>query len=334
LGKPGSLPIAGVEFKHQEFVDKSLEDLISIGNKGSIYQDQAVLILHQVGGPSWKKTPYRPSVDPYEVDRIIQIDRNPSGQIYIAPDLNTSCHLAASKDVSSEIAHRIKFFYGPCPQSPVHTHVSCDTNYNEFLDEGIFVHNVDSSDNTGSNRDGIQKLFSRVCDHGIFSNLKFTEKQRSSGEIGESPVLHFGFSKSNCNQYPGLRTTQFGHVSAAPIMSGINKISEECKGAILKLINAAELMCPEGHNTFLVENENEYRIQYRVNLNKSFGTNLDPQTGVPFDDGEPFMTCEGFTIIIPLILTAHRDFLNDFIKGEIVIFKLLHLNLKLSNSYS
>ena len=280
-----------------------------------------MLILHQGRGPSWKNTQFRPTVDPYEVDRIIRIDRNPNGQIYIAPDLNTSCHLAVSKEVADEIAHRIQFFYGTNPVMPEVTHIHPSMSYDNFEENGIFVQNSKSTTSRNGkmvtvDHSAIEKLFQSVCDQGIFGDLKFTEKQRSNEENGESPVLHFGYSKSNCSQYPSLRTTSFGHVAAAPILSGINGMSSTCKRALLKLISTAELMCPKGHQTFILEEENSYRIEYRTELNELFGVSMNKATGLPNNKKDPYITCEGFTIIIPLILACHRDFLNDFINGK------------------
>lgn len=292
-----------------------------MGNKDSTFENQAMLILHQGRGPSWKKTPSRPTVDPYEVDRIIRIDRNPNGQIYIAPDLNTSCHLAASKEVAEEIVHRIQFFYGTNPVLPEVVHITPSMSYDNFEESGIFVQNSKSTVSRNGKTDtidhsSISKLFQGICTEGIFGGLKFTEKHRSNEENGESPVLHFGYSKSNCSQYPSLRTTGWGHVAAAPILSGIDGMSEKCKTALLKLISAAELMCPKGHQTFILEEENSYRIDYRTELNELFGVSMNKATGFPKNNKDPYITCEGFTIIIPLILACHRDFLNDFINGK------------------
>ena len=296
-----------------------------------------MLILHQPRGPSWKKTPNRPTVDPFDVDQIIQIDRNPSGQIYVAPDLNTSCHLAASKEVAAEIAHRIHYFHGESPTRPELVHVSPDKQYNNFEDKGIFVQNAGSYVERNGRKEmvghyPVKFWFERACCKGLFRNMKFTEKKRSSEEEGESPVLHFGYSKSNCNQYPALRRTQYGHVAAAPIMSGMDGLSDGCKEALLHLISAAELMCPEGHETFIVEDENTYRIDYRTQFNESLGASMDKNTGYPTNAKMPFITCEGFTIIIPLILSCHRDLLNDFLKGKLsflfysVLISYNHLN--------
>lgn len=296
-----------------------------------------MLILHQPRGPSWKKTPYRPTVDPFDVDQIIQIDRNPAGQIYIAPDLNTSCHLAASKEVAAEIVHRIKYFYGNITYRPKLVHVSPDKNYNNFEDQRIFVENAKSYTIRNGrkelvNHGMINYWFGRACKNGLFRNADFTEKKRASEEAGKSPVLHFGYSKSNCNQYPALRTTQFGHVSAAPITSGMDGMSDACKECLLNLISTAELMCPEGHETFIMEDENQYRIEYRTKFNQQFGATMNEKTGYPTNKRMPFITCEGFTIIIPLILACHRDLLNDFLKSKLSFnYNFLHMFLLLSH---
>ena len=51
-------------------------------------------------------------VDPLDVKSIFAIQRNPHGQVYKIPDLNTSIHLSSDLDTLEEIHHRLSFIGG------------------------------------------------------------------------------------------------------------------------------------------------------------------------------------------------------------------------------
>jgi hypothetical protein len=257
-------------------------------------------------------------VDPYDVNCIIQINRNKNGQIYTACDLNTSCHLAVSHQVADEIIHRIHFFFGN--SEPKLIWIPCTENYH---DDEIFVQNVEDL-NSGSPLK-IKQLFESTCEKGLFSKVKFAEKKRGQtghddSVHGDAPVLHFGFTSSNCRANPANRTSTVGSVGPSQISSGFDGLSKDCLSSIVKLISTAEEMCPEGHDIFTISDDNVYRKEYRRQLNEAFNVKYN-------DKGEPignfYMTCEGFTVIIPLVLSAHRDFLNDFIRGKTPTLQIL-----------
>ena len=335
-------PTSGREYLHEKFSNMSLEDLIVHGNKDSSYDDQCIIILHQRRGSSWTKTSWRPSFDPFLVDKVFRFDRNSEyGQIYTAPDLNTSCHMAASKDSADEIYHRLKFFYGLedsqfkslHPHSfPSLVHVSCDQNYtvsNDDQNEGVFVLNRDPDNSPITPLKEIHQHINNACSHKLMDQMTFTEERRLSTDSeqshGTSPVLHAGFSKSNCWEYSSNRTTQFGHV-AASMIDTTKKLSSECRHSLLKAIDSATSACPKGHDTFLIYPDDLFRIQYRQRFNAEFDVEIDPSTGKA-RGGAPFISCEGFTIIIPLVLAAHRDTLNDFLKGKGFVIFTLHISI-------
>lgn len=326
----------------ERFKELSLEELITLGNENAPFDSQCLLILHQKRGKSWSTTPWRPMVDPYLVEHIFQFDRNAeNGQLYTAPDLNTSCHLAASHDVASEIQFRVRYFFGPSDANsldgddtiqlfPPITRVMSNTNVcdmRSFDQWGIFVHNVDSQTSDGRNPlSYVREQLEDACRHGLMSAMKFTETRRSgSSKHGSSPVFHAGFSKSNCWEYPNSRCTQFGHV-AATLVDSSKHLSEGCKKSLLRLIDHATLSCPKGHDTFFISTDDSFRVEYRAQLNEQFGSVIDRSTARA--NSGPFISCEGFTVIIPLILSAHRDYLNDFLKGTFNVSMLIPIPLQ------
>jgi len=297
-----------------------------VGNSNSVFKDQSVLILKQRPGPSIRNTETRSQVDPYDIIEIIQIDRNPKGQIYTASDLNTSLHLAVSHDIAEEIVHRLRFFYGHESfvttndnlQHPKHIRIkSSDKNYGQEGD-GIFVLNDSAeSQSKSSSIRSIKNLFQTVCNKGLFAKMNFAERKRGKSNNdsahGDAPVLHFGFTNSNCRANPANRTSTVGSVGPSQISSGFEGLSDNCLKSVVKLISTAEDMCPGGKKLFQIPENNVYRKEYRRQLNEAFKVSFDTE-GNPV--GSFFISCEGFTIIIPLILSAHRDFLNDFINGK------------------
>ena len=317
--------IAGQEYFNPQFEEFSFNKLLNTGNSDSTFIDQSVLILKQRSGPSIRNTETKSPVDPYDVIEIIQIDRNSQGQIYTAQDLNTSLHLAVSHAIAEEIVHRIRFFYGHDLSSvniePKHIRIRSNENHLNENGDGIFVLNNDSSESesTTSGKKSlrtIKNLFRSVCNKGLFDKMNFSGKKRANNDEhdahGDAPVLHFGFTNSNCRANPANRTSTVGSVGPSVISSGFDNLSDDCLKALVKLISTAEDMCPEGKDTFHIPDTNTYRKKYRRRLNEAFKVNFDTE-GNP--TGSYFISCEGFTIIIPLVLSAHRDFLNDFIKG-------------------
>lgn len=318
LNHQSNEPTSQREYLHSEYKSASLDKLFEIGNSNSSFTDQAVLILKQEPGPSISNTDTKSPVDPYDIIQIIQIDRNSKGQIYTACDLNTSLHLAVSHKVAEEIVHRIKFFFGN--DGPEFIRITSQEISSED-DYGIFVINHSPGQTNSQNNNKIRtikNLFEDVCQKGLFGKTNFSERSRSNkkngdadGAHGNSPVLHFGYTTSDCRKNPANRTSTVGSIGPSEISSGIEGLSAGCRKALLKLISTAEKMCPEG--PFNIPEGNVYRKEYRHELNKAFGVNFDEDGNLI---GEHIITCEGFTIIIPLVLSAHRDFLNDFINGK------------------
>ena len=330
IAPDGFPPKPKVEYLYKEYSEMSLEDLIRLGNKSSSFDDQCILILHQEGGSSWSKTNWRATVDPYLIKNVYQYDRNPQfGQVYTAPDLNTSCHLAASKSVAEEIYFRLCYFHGPINSQgkesnnhvthPMLLHVQKDQNLREqslFENSKVFVWNVDEKIGNNKPLVSIQSQFCSACQHGLMKEMSFTEERRSGGTEnphGTSPVLHAGFSKSNCRAYAQSRCTQFGHVNATMIDT-MKRLSAECRESLLQIIDMATMLCPHGHDTFSISSDDTFRLKYRSEFNAEFGVKIDLDTGQPVEG--PYLSCEGFTVIIPLVLGAHRDSLNDFLKGK------------------
>jgi hypothetical protein len=178
----------------------------------------------------------------------------------------------------------------------------------------IFVHNVD--DIGAASRKPlscIHDLFTKICKKGLFQHIKFAKRNRAGNE-GKSPVMHFGFSTTNWGTYLSNRSTMFGNVKPSCISSDNKNLLPKIRELLVRIIDNGTRTCPEGHNLFLpCPNHFELRQQYQQIFNKTMNVIYD-DNGMVIEP-EEFISCEAFTIIIPLILSVHKDFLNDRTRG-------------------
>ena len=160
------------------------------------------------------------------------------------------------------------------------------------------------------------KLLETAYDEGLLDHIQFVEKL--CGGEASSPVMQFGWTQTDCNQYSDNRIiNSLGSIGPFICSSDCNNLSVKCKSALIECIDTALRSCRKAHETFYTgydETRGDYRecfnvsldIKYRRQRNKN--NKKKKSKKIP---SEVRITCEAFTIIIPLVLSPHRDVMND-----------------------
>ena len=110
------------------------------------------------------------------------------------------------------------------------------------------------------------KLLETACEEGLLDHIQFTEKSR--GGEASSPVMQFGWTQTDCNQYSENRINSIGSIGPFVCSSDCNNLSVKCKAALIECIDTALRSCPKAHETFCTDND-ETRGAYRERFNVS-----------------------------------------------------------------
>ena len=249
------------------------------------------------------------------------IERNEYAQVYEVKNLQSSLHMSVTSAVAQEISFRIHFFFGRNGiESPFITkvHVPKSTPLYRCEKTGVFVRNASAplSRKESINQDDndlseIHTVVKSAIANGLFKPLKAPLKSKDCDHFTRPPSINGGFTTSDPNRYPTSRKSDTMSVSPFLIKKDMNALSPECRDKIREAFHLGLGVCPNKHNTFSIDENNDYRKELVKQLNEYMGAEYD-------EDGHPigaWMSCEAFTILIPLVLSAHRDTLNDRSKG-------------------
>ena len=133
----------GTHFLHDRFSYKSLNELLHFKDETK-FQDQVVMCIDQQG--TYNKSPSRPILDPFLVDRMVFFKRNSiGGQIYRLKRLQASLHFSTSVEVAEEISFRVHHIVGGHKSIPKTLSIDHSRNCN-FSSNDIFIHNKDTPD--------------------------------------------------------------------------------------------------------------------------------------------------------------------------------------------
>ena len=265
----------------------------------------------------YQKSGNRPVLDPYLLHGIMAIERNPSGQIYLVHDLQSSLLFAVPKQIAEEIAFRIKYFFGK------------DDNGDDIFPDMEDLTNVDNhtsqdkqmmviNKEVNSISDPIQKcskLLETGCKEGLLDHIQFAGKLR--GGEASSPAMQFGWTQADCNQYSDNSIYSVRSIGPFVCSSDCNNLSVKCKSALIECIDTALRSCPKAHETFCTGDDitrGDYCERFNVSLNSKYCRQLNKNHKKKKSKNLPSkirITCEAFTIIIPLVLSPHRDVMNN-----------------------
>ena len=292
------------------------------------FSDKVLLVLDQKRNYSNSKN--QPVLNPYLVRNIIIIERNKHGQVYEVKNLQSSLHMSVTLDVAKEISFRIRMFFeqdGKCDKYIPTIHVRSSQTEFHCKQSGVFVRNASSpleniSDTNERDHDlsQIHKCISSSIKEGLFHNMK-APTHLATG-VDRPSSINGGYSVTNCHEYPNNRKTDNMNVRPFLINKHLSTLNKACKIAILQAIDFGLKICPDKHKTFSFDPSNESRQELIDNLNMELGAEYD-EKGKPIG---AWISCEAFTIIIPFVLAAHRDLLND---GSIGMNSVLQINISI-----
>lgn len=318
------------------YKEQSLLSLLrSIGNQdsqrtSSSFENLFMVALIQRGTHSNSK--HRPHINPHIIDEAILIQRNKLGQVYTLPDLHASLHFSANLSLATEIIHRIMFIRGSDNPLKV-TSIPNDSNYCEG---SVFVMNPGATRHSGADFEITQMKesfvhfnktcmhFTKSCQDGLLDKMVVPIER---GANRKSPSINFGFTKTDCGQYPAHRSTIAGNVDPSLSTKDIDHTSSECRNQLLLAIDNAMKACPDRHNTFNISSEYPDRPKFRRILNKFFGVDILQDSTKPVDKNTPYIPFEAGTILCPLIVGGHRDLLNDHLK---TMHRVMQVNMPVS----
>lgn len=319
-------------FLNAEFKKLSLADLIGLSRKKqpsvSSYSDLFMVALLQEG--QYKRS-LNCKIDPFDVYMVTAFQRNPSAQVYTCPNLQGSLHFAVPEPVAKEIHHRINFFRQSSASNVQITIIPNTQASFHDVDNSVFVSNMATSNkSTGvspsvlnpphtknSSLQQAKALLLRSVEKGLLNDIKFVDKAKRGG----TPTMSFGFTKSDCRQYPKARNTIFGNVDPIIVEGDFVKLDTVVKGLLFKTIHVILSLSPKNAETFHIPDENKERAAYRQKFTEPWIESYKstfPNESSPKETVFPF---EAFTIICPLILGDHRDLLNDFVSGMAVVLQ-------------
>ena len=162
-----------------------------------------------------------------------------------------------------------------------------------------------------------RKYIQNAIDFGLLKYFSFSEKKRGKGK--SSPVMSFGYTQTNCKQYSHNRKTDSG--ATGPGLTNITTdLPENIRDEIIKAMNAAIKCTPRQDKEYDLGDGSSERENFRKNLNIELGVKYNKK-------GEPIsleVKCEAFTIIIPLVLSSHRDVMNDALKTMDSVIQINH----------
>ena len=299
----------------------SLADLIGISRKKQpsvcSYSDLFMVALLQKG--QYKRT-LSCRIDPFDVYMVTAFQRNSSAQVYTCPNLQGSLHFAVPEPVAKEIHHRINFFRQSSASIIPITIVPNSQAFFHDSVNSVFVANMVTSNELSKNSllQEAKSLLLRSVEKGLLDEIKFVDK----GKRGGTPTMSFGFTKSDCRQYPKARNTIFGNVDPILVEGDFANLDTVVKGYLFKTIQKILSLSPKKADTFHIPLAIKERAAYRVKFTQPW---LDAYNFTfPNDSSalkETVFPFEAFTVICPLVLGDHRDLLNDFVSGMAIVLQ-------------
>ena len=131
--------------------------------------------------------------------------------------------------------------------------------------------------------------------------------------------MSFGYTQTNANIYCQNRVTDTG--ATGPGLTNIScDLPQTIKDELVKAMDAAIRCSPKQYMEYDIDQIDPVRSRYRKSLNVAMGVEYDK-------NGKPLsceIKCEAFTIIIPLVLSAHRDVMNDNNKYADSVIQINH----------
>ena len=179
----------------------SLHELLAVSSDYVSFANQIFVVLRQVTKSSAKA----PIPDVNNIVEIIGIARNKDFSGYSLSRLDISRHMTMSFAQFFFVSSRIIEAQN-LGQKALVTFVPSTTNFYSSRDKRTIVINSVLHE-TDHDRISVRDQFVDAINHGLFGCLRCNEGYRS-GRAKKSPVLHTGYTMSNCGEYKNNRQNQ------------------------------------------------------------------------------------------------------------------------------
>ena len=225
-----------------------LDQLIDFSSEHVPFDKQVLVILRQ----NTKSTGSCPSPDHNRIFEVIGIARNSDMNAYCTSRLDICLHLSCSFAQFYLICHRLTDMQTG-REATITFIPSLKPSFSSRDGKTVVFNATPGVKNVGLEELRVQM---ECClSQGLLSNLKCNEGSRSSNTSKKkSPVLHTGFTTSNCADYSSHRQTQIGHTNPSLIASYFEDASDVCRQEYGKAIAIQNCLFKDSPDAFGLKN--------------------------------------------------------------------------------
>lgn len=226
-----------------------LDELLELSASNVPFEKQVMLVLKQ----TQKSKSNSGIVDVGKIVEVFACCRNKNMSGYCVSRLDICLHLSASFAQFYFICRRI--FEAQQSKKATITYIPSSCYKYISPDSRTIVMNWVETD---PNPDllAVRNEFETCVKNGLLSCLKCNEKSRSGKSSNKnSPVLHTGFSTSNCGDYSTHRSTQLGHITPSLIRSYLEDANDSCRQSLGKGIAMQNYLFRESPDCFGISEE-------------------------------------------------------------------------------
>ncbi len=221
-----------------------LDELVALSSDTVPFEKQVFVVLKQTS----KSKPNSPIPDIDSIVELFASSRNDTVNAYCHSLLDYSVHFSASFAQFYVLCEMI-WLQSNRSGIPITFVPSTCAKYISADKKSIVMNWIE--DTPSEDLMLIKNQFKKVLDHGLLRHLKCSEKRRSGTKSKKkSPVLHTGFTTTNCREYRTHRTTQVGHIHPSLISSYLDNASSECMQELGKAIAMQNCLFSESPDCF------------------------------------------------------------------------------------
>lgn len=286
----------------------SLEELLDDRCTGVAQHDQVFVILKQTKHTASSSD----KVDASKITEVVGIAQNQRMNAYMSSRLDICLHFMTS------FVH----FYFICfrlVSDQLHennrrasiTFVSDTTEFFESVSKDLMVWNMVEGKESPL-LDHLLVQYEHAFSAGLLLSMSPDEKKRTS----RAPVLHTGFTMSNCSEYRSNECTQFGHTVPSLIKSYTDKMSDACRKSYAKAVSMSNALFEQSPCCF-----KSLQSSPMKKMTKQYQTSFGLDPSLKEDEiYTKYLRNHGTSAFFKSEVKKHRDKLNDpdFINSAVV----------------
>ena len=290
-----------------------LDELVNLSSDNVPFDRQVLVILRQTK----KSSSSSAFPDHEEIYEVIGIARNSIMNAYCVSRLDICLHFSASfaqffiicmRLIEMQGSNQATITYIP---SNLHTYCSEDSRT-------MVMNHVDGVENLQLKETSEHLESAMRC--GLLKWMRCTEKGRSgTSSRMSSPVIHTGFTNSNCAEYSSHRQSQIGHVNPSLVQSYLQHSSTQCKqeyGKAVALLNCLFSESPDAFGIGKLDSKSSYVSKMNDEYCRFFGLNRLQQLREEYCD---LLKNTATTALFNNHIDSHVDALNDPSEGNCAV---------------